>query len=111
MAAKFEVKTTADDRFMFNLKAANGQVILTSQTYATRQGALEGIDSVRRHAAENSNYDRRTGSDGSPCFVMVANNAVEIGRSEMYSSSAAVENGIASVKANAPDAEVADANA
>lgn len=108
MAAKFEVKTTADGRFMFNLKAANGQVILTSQTYGTRQAALEGVDSVRRHAAENFNYDRRTASDGSPYFVMVANNAVEIGRSEMYSSSAAVENGIASVKTNAPVAEVSD---
>ena len=109
MAAKFEIKTTANDRYMFNLKAANGQVILTSQSYASRQGALDGIDSVRRHCAENMNYERRTAADGSPYFVLVALNSVEIGRSEMYSSSDAMENGIASVKANAPEAAVADA--
>jgi Domain of unknown function (DUF1508) len=34
MAAKFEIKQSADEQFMFNLKAANGEVILTSETTA-----------------------------------------------------------------------------
>jgi uncharacterized protein YegP (UPF0339 family) len=109
MAGKFEVKSTADDRYMFNLKAGNGQVILTSQTYASRQGAMDGIESVRRHATDDANYDRRTAKDDSPYFVLLASNKQEIGRSEMYSSTAAMENGVESVKKNAPDAPVADA--
>ena len=31
MAGKFELKTAKDGQFMFNLKAGNGQVILTSE--------------------------------------------------------------------------------
>lgn len=109
MAGTFEIKKAADDRFLFNLKAGNGQVILTSQMYASRQGALEGVDSVRRHAADDANYERRTAKDGAPYFVLIAANKLEIGRSEMYSGAAAMENGIASVKTNAPDASVSDA--
>lgn len=106
MAAMFEVAIAADDRHMFNLKAGNGQVILTSQMYASRQGALDGVESVRRHAADDANYERRTATDGSPYFALVASNKQEIGRSQLYGSTSAMENGIASVKANAPDAQV-----
>ena len=36
MAAKFEIKKSANEQFMFNLKAANGEVILTSETYSPK---------------------------------------------------------------------------
>ena len=39
MAAKFEIKESADEQFMFNLKAANGEVILTSETYRQKRSA------------------------------------------------------------------------
>jgi uncharacterized protein len=109
MAGKFEIKATSNDKFMFNLKAGNGQVILTSQMYASKQSALDGVDSVRRHAADDANFQRRTAKDDSPYFVLVASNGQEIGRSEMYTSTAAMENGIESVKKNAPDAPTTDA--
>ena len=41
-------------------------------------------------------------------FVLTATNGQTIGKSEMYSRSSGMENGIASVKKNAPDAQVAD---
>ena len=44
--------------------------------------------------------------DGSPFFNLKATNGQVIGKSEMYSSAAACENGIESVKKNAPEAEV-----
>lgn len=109
MTGTFELKQAGDGRYLFNLKAGNGQVILTSQMYASRQGADEGVDSVRRHAANDASYERRTAKDGAPYFVLVASNKQEIGRSEMYSGTAAMENGIASVKKNAPDATISDA--
>ena len=46
MAAKFELKKTTNDKFVFNLLASNGQVILTSETYDSHAGALQGIESV-----------------------------------------------------------------
>ncbi|MGD9660755.1 MAG: YegP family protein, partial [Porticoccaceae bacterium] len=35
MAGKFDLKKTASNQFMFNLKAGNGQVILSSELYET----------------------------------------------------------------------------
>ena len=42
----YELKVAKDGQFMFNLKAANGQVILTSELYKTKASAENGIASV-----------------------------------------------------------------
>jgi uncharacterized protein YegP (UPF0339 family) len=44
MAGKFELKKSKDGQFMFNLKASNGQVILTSELYKTKASAENGIE-------------------------------------------------------------------
>jgi len=108
MAAHYEVTTAKNGQFMFNLKAGNGQTILSSEQYPAKSSAMNGIESVKKNAAEDARYDRRTAKDGSPYFVLKAANGQEIGRSEMYSALAAMENGIASVKANGPVADVVD---
>lgn len=111
MAGTFELKTTSNGKYLFNLKAGNGQVILTSETYEQKASALNGIESVRKNAATEANFDRRTAKSGEPYFVLLAGNKQEIGRSEMYSGASALENGIASVKTNAPAAKVDDTTA
>lgn len=108
MAARFEISKADDGRYMFNLKAANGQVILTSQMYGARASAKGGIESVVRHAVVVDNFDRRVANDGSPYFVLVASNREEVGRSQMYSSKGAMENGIASVAMSAKAATIID---
>ena len=108
MAAKFEIKESADKQFMFNLKAANGEVILTSETYRQKRSAEQGIASVKANASDDSRFERKTAKDGSPYFVLKAANGEIIGKSEMYSSVAAMENGIASVVKNAAEAEIVD---
>lgn len=108
MAGKFELKKTASDQFMFNLKAGNGQVILTSETYESKASAENGINSVKSNAPHDERFERKTASNGSPFFNLKAANHQIIGRSEMYSSESARENGIESVKTNAPDAAVDD---
>lgn len=107
MAGYFELKP-AKGGFFFNLKAANHEVILSSEVYTTKPHALNGIESVRLNAAHDAHFERKTAKDGSPYFVLIASNSQTIGKSEMYSSTAAMEKGIASVKASAPDAEVKD---
>jgi hypothetical protein len=106
MAGKFELKKTESGKFMFNLKAGNGQVILTSQQYEALEGAENGIASVKTNATNPERYERKAAVNGEPYFVLHAGNGQVIGRSETYSSDAALENGIASVTANAPDAAV-----
>lgn len=107
MTGYFELKP-AKGGFMFNLKAANHEVILTSEVYTAKPGAQNGIESVRGNAHHDTRYERKTAKDGSPYFVLTATNGQTIGKSEMYSSEAAMEKGIASVKASAPAAEVKD---
>ena len=50
MAAKFEIKTDAAGKFRFNLKAANGEIIASSEAYEAKASALNGIESVRTNA-------------------------------------------------------------
>lgn len=108
MAAKYELKKTSDDQFLFNLKAPNGEAILTSERYTEKASAKNGIQSVRKNSPLDSRYDRRESVRGEPYFVLKAANGEPIGRSEMYSSVSAMENGIESVKTNGPDAELED---
>ena len=109
MAGKFEIKSGKTGKFRFNLKASNGQIILTSEAYEARAAAVKGIESVRKNSANDARFERKTAKDGSPYFVLKAANGEPIGKSEMYKSKSSMENGIASVKKNAPDAAVVDA--
>jgi uncharacterized protein YegP (UPF0339 family) len=109
MPAKFEIKAGRTGKFRFNLKASNGQVILTSQAYDTRGAATKGITSVKKNAGNDKRFERKTAKDGSPYFVMKAANGEPIGKSEMYKTTRSMENGIASVAKNAPEAPVVDA--
>ena len=106
MAGKFEISTRKDGEFQFNLKAANGQVILTSEGYSTLQGCENGIESVRKHAQSEANFDKKVAKDGSPYFSLMAKNGESIGKSEMYKSASSRDNGIRSVMTNAPGVKV-----
>jgi uncharacterized protein YegP (UPF0339 family) len=108
MAGKFVLKKTAKGEFVFNLKAANGLIILTSPIYTDKDSALNGIKSARKNAARKENYEHRMGTNGEPYFVLKAANKQIIGHSEMYSSSTNMEKGIASVRRNAPLARFED---
>ncbi len=111
MAGKFEISKRSNGEYQFNLKAGNGQVILTSEGYGDKNGCANGIESVRKHAQADANFERKTAKDGSPYFNLKASNGQIIGKSEMYSGDAARDNGIKSVMENAPGASVADATA
>ena len=108
MSAKFEIKHSANGQYMFNLKAPNGEVILTSETYHQKRSAEEGIASVRANAGDDSRFERKVAKDGSPYSVLKAANGEVVGKSEMYSSNSAMEKGIASVAKNASEAVIAD---
>lgn len=108
MAGKFEIKKSANGKFHFNLKAGNGQIILSSEMYETKPACENGIESVRKNAGDEKRFEKRTNAKGEPYFVLKAGNGQEIGRSEYYSSDSACSNGIESVKTNAPDAAVVD---
>lgn len=109
MPGKFEIKAGRNGKFRFNLKASNGQIILTSESYESRSGCEKGIESVRKNASDDARFERKSAKDGSSYFVLKAANGEPIGKSEMYRTKRSMEGGIASVAKNAPDATVADA--
>jgi uncharacterized protein YegP (UPF0339 family) len=108
MAGKYELKKTSNGRFKFDLKAGNGQVILSSEVYESKAAAENGINSIKSNSGNDDRYERKTASSGAPYFNLKASNGQIIGTSEMYSSEAARDNGIESVKANGPDSPVDD---
>jgi uncharacterized protein YegP (UPF0339 family) len=105
---KFVISKRKNDEYQFNLLAGNGQSILHSEGYTTKAACLNGIDSVKKNAENDERYDRLTSKDGRHYFNLKAGNGQIIGTSEMYESKQSMENGIESVKKNAPDAEIQD---
>lgn len=105
---KFVITKRTNGDFQFTLKATNGERILTSEGYATKAGCLNGIDSVRTNAQNDARYDRKVAVNGEYYFNLTAANGEIIGTSELYESAAGRDNGIESVKSNAPQATVVD---
>ncbi|NAS12800.1 YegP family protein [Poritiphilus flavus] len=105
---KFEIKKDKAGKFRFNLKASNGQVILSSEGYNTKSACENGIESVRKNSQNDKMFDVSVAKNGKPRFNLKASNGQVIGTSQMYASSATCSKGIASVKKNAPGAGVVD---
>ena len=108
MAGKFVVHKGKDGKDYFALKAGNGEVIFTSQGYASRKSCLNGIESVRKNSQSEERFEVRTAKDGRTYFVLKATNGQEVGRSQMYKSDSGCRNGMKSVAKNAADAAVVE---
>lgn len=52
MAGKFEVYVDKSGKFRFRLKAGNGQVIAVGEAYESKEGCLNGIESIRKNAPD-----------------------------------------------------------
>ncbi|REC45738.1 YegP family protein [Chryseobacterium sp. 5_R23647] len=105
---KFTISKRKNDEYQFNLKAGNGEIILTSEGYTTKANYHKGIESVRINSQDDSRYDRRVAVNEKDYFVLKARNGEIIGKSQYYRSKSSMEIGIDSVKTNAPTAEIVD---
>ena len=105
----------------FDLKATNGQVILTSEVYTTEAACRGGIASIQKNApiagVENQTvegyetvthpkFEMYQDKSGEYRFRLKARNGEIIAVSEGYTAKASCLNGIESVRKNAVDAEV-----
>ena len=107
MAGYFLLKRSGD-QFMFDLRAGNNLTILTSERYTRKESAQGGIDAVKATAHDDGHYQRKTSAAQQPYFFLVAANNQVVGTSQMYSSTTAMEDGVASCKTNAPGASTRD---
>ncbi|MBR5433783.1 MAG: YegP family protein [Bacteroidales bacterium] len=115
---KFVIKESKSG-FKFNLKAGNGEVIATSEVYNTESACKNGIKSVVTNCTadvedqtvanfaqlKNPKYEIYTDKSGEFRFRLKARNGEIIATSEGYKSKTSCQNGIESVKKNAPEAE------
>jgi uncharacterized protein YegP (UPF0339 family) len=105
---KFVITKRTNGEFQFNLKANNGQTILVSEGYSSKINCLNGINSVKVNSQDDSKFDRKASTNRKSYFNLKASNGEIIGTSEMYESAPARDNGIESVKTNAPSAATDD---
>ena len=120
---KFVIRNVASG-IKFDLKATNGQVIATSEVYTTERACKNGIESVRKNAAaagvedqtvegfekvKHPKFEIYLDKAGEYRFRLKATNGEIIAVSEGYKALAGCENGIESVKKNAPEAEIVEA--
>ncbi len=117
---KFEIKSTSNDKFMFNLLAANSQVICTSQTYSSKKSCEAGIDSIKRNCnaeiedqtlkeyevLKHPKYEIYLDAGEKYRFRLKASNGEIIAASQGYADKGGCKNGIRSIQNNAPDAEI-----
>ena len=119
---KFVIRNVASG-IKFDLKATNGQVIATSEVYTTEAACRNGIESVMKNApianvedqtVENfeavthPKFEMYEDKGGEFRFRLKARNGEFIATSEGYTTKANCENGIESVKKNAPEAQIVE---
>jgi uncharacterized protein YegP (UPF0339 family) len=93
----FELFEGQDGQYYFNLAATNHEIVLSSEGYTSRTGALSGILSVLDNAGDDANYELREAKNGQSYFVLQAQNGQTIGMSELYSSKGNATQGIGNV--------------
>ena len=65
---KFVINKDKSGQFRFNLKAGNGQTILSSEAYKAKASRENGIESVRKNSKDDGKFERLTAKNGSPYF-------------------------------------------
>jgi len=104
MAGCYELNMNDEGQHTFVLKAGNGEVILRSEQYESKESAETGIASVQENSRLEERFDRKDAVNGSWYFNLKAANHKVIGTSQMYKSAASRDTGVASVKQNGPGA-------
>jgi uncharacterized protein len=105
---RFEIRRDKKGELRFNLTARNGQVVLSSEGYTTKASCKNGIASVQKNCVDDACFDRKVAKDGKHYFALLSRNKQIVGSSQRYASKASMENGIRSVRANAPGAGIDD---
>ena len=120
---KFVIRTV-NTGIKFDLKATNGQVILTSEVYTTKAACQNGVQSIMKNAPvanvedqtvegfetmTHPKFEMYQDKAGEYRFRLKARNGEIIGVSEGYTTKANCVNGVESVKKNAADAEIVEA--
>ena len=104
----FDVNKSKADDFYFVLKAGNGEAVLTSEMYKTKDSANLGIASVQVNSGADARYERAKAADGRFHFSLKADNHQLIGSSQLYATEGSRDAGIKSVQENGKSKTIKD---
>jgi uncharacterized protein len=90
----FELWQDTSSQFHFHLRAGNHAVLITSEAYTNRTGALNGLLSVLDNGGLVSHYQILTAKNGQPYFNLLAANKQVIATSETYATKQAAQKGV-----------------
>ncbi len=108
----FEIyQSEKSGEYYFRLKASNGQIILSSEGYKQKTSCKNGVESVKKNAADEKRFEPKQATNGKFFFNLKSSNGQVVGKSQMYDSEASMKNGMESVKNHATSAEVKDLTA
>ena len=117
---KYVIRKTATG-IKFDLRSGNGETVATSEVYETEAACRKGMESVRKNAEKakildltlaegktvtNPRFELFQDKAGAFRFRLRARNGGVIAVSESYSTKAACENGMESVRNNAAEAQI-----
>ena len=95
--ARAQVDVGGTSQYRFNIFASNGEIVLSSEQYTTAAAAWNGAFAVQDAATTASNFSILQATDGRFYFNLTAQNGQIVGTSQMYTTKAAAQAGIASV--------------
>lgn len=108
MPGKFEVYKDKAGEYRFRLKAANGQNILSSESYKTKTACMNGVESVKKNSQNPDRFAKKKTPSGKYRFNVVASNGQTVGTSQSYTSDSGCSSGMKSVAECAPGARTDD---
>ena len=99
IGARFETFKGLDNKYYFHARAANGEIVLQSQSYTTNAKAKAGVASVQSNGLVAARYTVLAAVDGRFYFTLKATNGQVIARSQLYSTKYSAERGVETVMA------------
>jgi len=109
-AANYQVLAARNGEYYFNLKAQNGAIIATSETYTSKSNAdravatsvrlVQIVNAAAIAAATKAGFETFRGEDGQYYFRLRAGNGEIVLQSEGYKAKQSALDGIASVREN-----------
>ena len=90
-------RSEKDQRYYFHLKARNGEIVLSSQGYRSKQSAEKGIAAVKRRGKDEGNYETKESKSKKHFFTLKSGNGRIIGKSQLYEQAAGCKKTIQSI--------------
>jgi uncharacterized protein len=96
--AEFTITKNTNGSYYFQLRSGNGQVLLSSEGYISKDGCINGINAVKANIKDNNKFEKKNTANNKYYFILKAGNGQVIGTSEMFETMASRDNAMVAVQ-------------